>query len=114
MPSQSPLLERLRWIGIRYARAEQRLLFASLLVSPFVSPLHPMPTSMTSARWSCRAAQPCVGLLAIRALEGYCMTPVPFPRSRWVPDPKEKDFFEPMQQAFIQKDVPDGVGSNLF
>jgi hypothetical protein len=29
--------------------------------------------------------------------------------SGWVPEPKSKDFCEPMQEAFIQKDAPDGV-----
>jgi hypothetical protein len=29
--------------------------------------------------------------------------------SGWVPEPQQKDFCEPMQQAFIEKDAPDGV-----
>ena len=29
--------------------------------------------------------------------------------SGWVLEPKEKNFCEPMQQAFIQKDSPNGV-----
>jgi hypothetical protein len=32
----------------------------------------------------------------------------------WVPEPKEKDFCEPMQEAFVQKDARDGIGSKLF
>jgi hypothetical protein len=31
-----------------------------------------------------------------------------------VPEPKEKDFCEPMQEAFVQKDARDGIGSKLF
>jgi len=27
----------------------------------------------------------------------------------WVPEPREKDFCEPMQQAFIDRDCSDGV-----
>jgi hypothetical protein len=30
-----------------------------------------------------------------------------------VPEPKNKDFCEPMQQAFIQRDAPDGVMAKL-
>jgi hypothetical protein len=29
--------------------------------------------------------------------------------SGWVPEQKSKDFCEPMQEAFIQKDAPNGV-----
>jgi hypothetical protein len=31
----------------------------------------------------------------------------------WVPEPKNKDFCEPMQDAFVQKDAPDGVMGRL-
>jgi hypothetical protein len=34
--------------------------------------------------------------------------------SEWVPEPKEKDFCEPMQEAFIQKDAPDGVMGKIY
>jgi len=27
----------------------------------------------------------------------------------WMPETREKDFCEPMQQAFIDRDCPDGV-----
>jgi hypothetical protein len=29
--------------------------------------------------------------------------------SGWVPEQRQKDFYEPMQQAFIEKDAPDGT-----
>ena len=31
----------------------------------------------------------------------------------WVPEPRERDFCEPMQEAFVQKDAPDGVMAKL-
>lgn len=31
----------------------------------------------------------------------------------WVPEARQKDFCEPMQEAFIQGDAPDGVMSKL-
>jgi hypothetical protein len=33
--------------------------------------------------------------------------------SGWVPEQKSKDFCEPMQEAFVQKDAPDGVMGRL-
>jgi hypothetical protein len=31
----------------------------------------------------------------------------------WVPEQHQKDFCEPMQQAFVDKDCPDGAFSKL-
>jgi len=31
----------------------------------------------------------------------------------WVPEPRNKDFCEPMQEAFVQKDAPHGVMGRL-
>jgi hypothetical protein len=33
--------------------------------------------------------------------------------SGWVPEQRQKDFYEPIQQAFIQRDAPDGVMAKL-
>jgi hypothetical protein len=34
--------------------------------------------------------------------------------SGWVPEQRQKDFCEPMQQEFIQRDAPDGVMAKLY